>query len=63
MTKISLVHVCMILLQTSACLIEGSCYEPGEYNPQNPREFCDPKVNYTIWQQADGEWIILKMEL
>lgn len=53
----------MILLQTSACLIEGSCYEPGEYNPQNPREFCDPKVNYTIWQQADGEWIILKMEL
>ena len=40
--------------QLTACLIGGECYEEGEFNPANPRQFCHPTLNSTDWQQANG---------
>ncbi|XP_035827995.1 uncharacterized protein LOC118477191 [Aplysia californica] len=38
--------------KVSGCLINGVCYENGEYNPSSLREYCDPAINATVWQTA-----------
>ncbi|XP_041368567.1 uncharacterized protein LOC121382945 isoform X2 [Gigantopelta aegis] len=53
----SLCEHCFINNQTcvqrdTGCRIDGQCYEEGEYNPTNSRQFCDPKKNRTSWQSS-----------
>ena len=43
------------VFQSTACLIDGECYEEGEFNPADSHQFCDPAMNTTDWQQANGE--------
>ena len=33
----------------NTCLIDGNCYDPGEVNPENPSQLCDPLRSTTAW--------------
>ncbi|XP_033756293.1 uncharacterized protein LOC117339037 [Pecten maximus] len=62
----SLCFTCDITSKTcspknTSCLINDVCYEAGEYNPSNSREFCDPKVNTSQWQMANDSCEILDL--
>ncbi|RUS80662.1 hypothetical protein EGW08_011566, partial [Elysia chlorotica] len=39
--------------KTSACLINGVCYENGEFDPSSDRLYCNPSLNIFDWTKAN----------
>ncbi|XP_025096096.1 uncharacterized protein LOC112565065 [Pomacea canaliculata] len=40
--------------KTSSCLIDGKCFDDGDFSPDNSRNFCSANVNASSWQQANN---------
>ena len=42
-------------------MIDGVCYENGEFNPSSDREYCNPSVSVSVWTTANGEFDMINL--